>query len=94
MPILETLKVYLSHDDVMKSILQCKNGGLSHLHDFTDSELFKGNNYFRGDRNLLRIILYCDELEICNPLGSAKGKYKLLIRFLLSSRKYFCQTLG
>ncbi|XP_042147361.1 uncharacterized protein LOC121047091 [Ixodes scapularis] len=33
--------------------------------------------YFQGDRKKICVQLYSDEFEVCNPLGSKRGKHKL-----------------
>lgn len=41
--------------------------------------MYKTNNFFHSNDCLaLGIILYQDTFEICNPLGSARGKYKII----------------
>jgi hypothetical protein len=62
------------------------------------------NRYFQKNKDALGLIFYSDELEVCNPLGAAKGRQKVLnlylsiaeiskpLRYLLFS-KMFCVTL-
>ena len=38
---------------------------------------FNEHPYFQGNRSLIRLHFYFDELEVCNPLGSSKSKNKL-----------------
>lgn len=45
--------------------------------DYTDGLYFKEHLFFREHPNALRLHLYEDELEIVNPLGSKRTKYKL-----------------
>ena len=48
------------------------------IEDFCDDKKYEGNLFFSCAQDLtLQIILYFDELEICNPLGSARKKHKL-----------------
>uniref|UniRef100_H2XV64 C2H2-type domain-containing protein n=1 Tax=Ciona intestinalis TaxID=7719 RepID=H2XV64_CIOIN len=81
-PILDTVKEFLSHNDVWQAI--CNNlpsnqsQGCNYFCDFTDGLFFKNHKYFKGDKNMLRLHFYCDELEVCKPLGrSSKRKNKL-----------------
>lgn len=55
-----------------------------YLSDYCDGYLFKNHSLFRTKPNALQLILYFDELEICNPLGSHSGVHKLgmIITFL------------
>ncbi|XP_040070153.1 uncharacterized protein LOC120843001 [Ixodes scapularis] len=48
------------------------------LHDVTDGEFTK-ELIRNGDQDSILILLYTDELEIVNPLGSAAGTHKLLV---------------
>ena len=80
-PILKTLASYISHEDNFGSIDLQSNSHLDNprsLNDYTNGELFKKNLYFKGDLSLLRLHLYCDEVEVCNPIRSSKGLYKLV----------------
>ena len=47
--------------------------------DFCDAALYKNHPlYTDPDRSLkLQFIIYYDEVEVTNPLGSHKGKHKL-----------------
>lgn len=47
-------------------------------HDFTDGAAFKDNAFFQTNQNALKLILYQDSFEVCNPLGSSKKKHKIL----------------
>lgn len=75
-PILDTLKSYLSHEDVLSQVLretvQCDT-----LRNFSDGSLFAAHPLFSQDPHALRISLYSDEIQVCNPLGSSNIKHKL-----------------
>ena len=45
--------------------------------DFCDSPEYRSNELFSQDDTALQIMLYYDDLEVCNPLGSSKTKHKL-----------------
>ncbi|CAB3985398.1 Hypothetical predicted protein [Paramuricea clavata] len=47
------------------------------LYDICDGQCFKNNPIFQEHPNALQIVLYHDEVEICNPLGSHVGKHKI-----------------
>ena len=78
---MSTLEQYLQHDDVRKAVFHFPNVYQSDsqnlLSSYTDGCYFQHHKFFQGNANLLRIHLCCDELEICNPLGTSKGKNKL-----------------
>lgn len=44
------------------------------LHDVTDGSIFKTSVFFQENSNVLKLILYQDSFEVCNPLGSSKKK--------------------
>ena len=47
------------------------------LADFCDGSLFKSHSFFQVHPSGLQLIIYFDELEVCNPLGSHSGIHKL-----------------
>lgn len=48
-----------------------------YLEDFCDASKAIHHSLFADNGMALQLILYFDELEICNPLGSARKKHKL-----------------
>ena len=55
--------------------INLRNDGL--LGDFCDGSLFKNHPVFRLDPLAIQLILYFDEIEPGNPLGSHHGIHKL-----------------
>ena len=53
------------------------------LGDFCDGSLFKNHPLFSLEPHALQVMLYFDELEVCNPLGSSAKVHKLG-RFVVS----------
>lgn len=49
------------------------------FYDFTDGDIFKSHPLFLKVPTALQLILYADEIELCNPLGSHANKNKLLL---------------
>lgn len=45
--------------------------------DFCDGQTFKTHPLFSRNPNALQLMLYYDEVEITNPLGTKTGKHKL-----------------
>lgn len=45
--------------------------------DYCDADLYKSISLFQDNEHALQIILFFDEMEICNPLGSQAGVHKL-----------------
>ena len=52
------------------------------LCDFCDGSLFKEHPLFSKEPQALQIILYYDDVEVCNPLGS-KGKIHKLGKMVI-----------
>ena len=81
-PILDTLKTYLQQSDVWASCQQkTDSGGM--LRDFTDGRMWKNSPINSECDVYVRLHLYSDEFELCNPLGSRKGEYKLCAFYFL-----------
>ena len=45
--------------------------------DFCDCNIFKTHPLFLRDPSTLQLMLYYDEVEISNPLGTKTGKHKV-----------------
>lgn len=49
------------------------------MEDIVDGSILKSYPLFSEKQNAFQIVLYTDEIELCNPLGSFASKNKLLI---------------
>ena len=47
------------------------------VQDVRDGDCFRGNKYFSDNPDAVPLILFADELEVCNPLGAGKTKHKI-----------------
>ena len=47
------------------------------MSDYCDGKIYKTHPLFSTDPVALQLILYYDELELCNPLGSRRKKHKI-----------------
>lgn len=47
------------------------------LSDFCDGSHFRSHSMFATHSKALQILLYYDDIEMCNPLGSHTKKHKL-----------------
>ncbi|XP_077531644.1 uncharacterized protein LOC144144139 [Haemaphysalis longicornis] len=56
------------------SSIKKKDGYLCSVFDGT---AFAGHAYFQGDTSRVCLQLYSDEFDVCNPLGSKRGKHKM-----------------
>lgn len=79
-PLVKSLEQFLSHTRVLSMVEEspqmCREG---YFYDIIDGSLLKSHPLFSEKPNTLQIILYTDEIEICNPLGSVATKHKLLM---------------
>ncbi|CAI5689740.1 unnamed protein product [Oreochromis niloticus] len=79
-PLIESLKPLLSNSrlfDMLSAGPQsCPNA--SFLYDINDGIIFKTHPLFSKKNSALQLILYSDEIEMCNPLGSRSSVNKLL----------------
>lgn len=76
-PILDSLKYLLKHQSILSDILQVIKPVPLTLQDFSDGRLCKKNALFGSKDLTLKINLYVDEIEICNPIGAFKGIHKM-----------------
>ena len=47
------------------------------LRDFCDGAKYSEHPLLEKDANFLQISLYCDDVEVCNPIGSKRIIHKL-----------------
>lgn len=47
------------------------------MHDYCDATEFKNHPLFSKNPHALQLILYYDDIEVCNPLGSRRTKHKI-----------------
>lgn len=76
-PILKTLKQLLEIQSIHNELLRTRQNNGNLLRDISDGIVFKNHNLFIANPQGLQIIAFYDEVETCNPLGSAAGKFKL-----------------
>ena len=78
-PLLLSLKSLLSDPSVLEQVEQCplrvRRSGV--LDDVCDGELYQSHPLFSVNPLALQIIMFYDELELCNPLGTHFKKHKL-----------------
>ena len=58
------------------------------IEDFCDAQAYKAHHLFSNDPTSLQIMLYYDDLEICNPIGSHSTKHKI------GKYDYYVITIG
>ena len=47
------------------------------LSDYCDGSVYKNHRLYSLDEQSLQIMMYYDDVEVCNPLGSRAKKHKL-----------------
>ena len=72
-----TVQHYVQHEDVWESINRIPYKTDNVLYDYTDGTAFRQHKFFALHPDALRIHIYVDDLELCNPLGSAKKKHSI-----------------
>ncbi|KAJ8034877.1 hypothetical protein HOLleu_21895 [Holothuria leucospilota] len=86
-PILQTIKTMVNPKILREQSPQCSQDGK--IRHFVDGEIYKQNELFKQNPSALQIVLFQDAFEVSNPLGSAKGKHKLLaVYFTLGNLEY------
>lgn len=79
-PITKTLTCLIKNEDVRNLIESEKispDEESSQIKNYTDGVQYKKSNYFQRYSNALRIILYYDDIEVVNPIGSKTSIHKL-----------------
>ena len=78
-PVANTLKQLLSHDDVFGEVFEYnlveKDEDL--VTDYCDGTVFKQNEIYKRQKNALQIILYHDDFTISNPIGNKVRNNKI-----------------
>ncbi|KAJ8682451.1 hypothetical protein QAD02_018243 [Eretmocerus hayati] len=78
-PPLKTLQLMLEDDDVRELIdTEVQNPDDDGLFDMSDGNVIKKNEFFIVYRNGLKIVIFQDVFEVCDPLGSAKTMFKII----------------
>ncbi|CAB4037357.1 Hypothetical predicted protein, partial [Paramuricea clavata] len=94
-PLLKSLEAMLNEPSVIKEVEQPHANTIDNgrIYDYCDSEACKLHPLFSRDPSALQIILYFDEVECVNPLGSKTKKHKIELEndngyeFTISGRK-------
>lgn len=78
-PILQSLSQILKNSDIQEKVLKSvRNCGSScQYSSFRDGSHFKENKFLSGEELRLSLLLYSDDFEVCNPLGTSRKKHKV-----------------
>ena len=82
-PLRSTLKVLLEDETFIQQRL---NDPYHHdpdlIQDARDGECYRSNKFFIENPEAVPLILFQDEVEVCNPLGSGKTRHKINCTYL------------
>jgi len=78
-PILQSLSEILKNSDIQEKVLKSARhcDSSCQYSSFRDGSHFKNNTFLSGEELRLSLLLYCDDFEICNPLGTSRKKHKV-----------------
>lgn len=89
-PIIETIKVLMKNKNIQQWLTEEMESSDNIFANITDGSVFKNNSFFSENPNALRIIIFQDAFEICNPLGSSRKKHKVVgVYMILANTKPF-----
>jgi hypothetical protein len=78
-PLLSSLELLLSDQFIFDEVFRGHKRSDSLLSDYCDGSLYNSHNLFSKDHTALQLIVYYDDVEVCNPLGSRAKKHKLAL---------------
>lgn len=76
-PILEMIQKIFNHTDILDKIKETKVAQNGHYVSHQDGLYFKENTFLSSDELKITLILYIDDLEIANPLGTSRKIHKI-----------------
>ncbi|KAF7656394.1 hypothetical protein LDENG_00041990 [Lucifuga dentata] len=76
-PILTSLQLLLKKPDVLEKVQKCTSHVLGQYSSYLDGSYYQENPLLSGDGQKLSVILYIDDFEIANPLGTSKKIHKV-----------------
>ena len=80
-PLVKSMKVLLQDPTYLKVMEEVKNSDVSKpgvLEDIKDGRNYQSIKYFQDNPQAKCGMLYSDAIEVVNPLGAGRGKYKLV----------------
>jgi len=82
-PFLRNLSKLLSCPEVLCEVQQCSESSTEFCYDICDGEFIRSHPLYAGDPNFLKFLLFCDDLELCNPIGSHTKIHKITVWYWL-----------
>ncbi|GBM58824.1 hypothetical protein AVEN_179363-1 [Araneus ventricosus] len=87
--ILSTLKFLLMQDNVFQQVINpIGNSDNNVVSSFNDGKFAKSHLLFSTNQEALQINLFCDEFEVCNPLGVHRKTHKILAFYYILGNIY------
>ena len=77
-PLVDSLNILTTDETFIKMRAAFKVNNDNKIRDIKDGSNFKKNSYFNANPDAYSIILYSDAVEMQNPLGAARGVYKIV----------------
>ena len=94
--VLQTLQNFLSRKDVTSEVWkECRDVDANLLHSYRDGSAYKQSLLYSSDGMALRLHVYIDDFEVCNPIGSRRSIHKLTAVYYVvgnTGPKYWSQT--
>ncbi|XP_061568422.1 uncharacterized protein LOC133422444 [Cololabis saira] len=75
--VLEMIQKIFNHTDVLDKMKETKVAQNGHYKSHQDGSYFKENPFLSSDELKIPLILYIDDLEIANPLGTSQKIHKI-----------------
>jgi len=76
-PLLPLLALLLSDNSIFQETMKERVSVDGVMRDFCDGLLYRSISLFAEDKTALQLLLYFDECEVVNPLGSRRGIHKI-----------------
>merc|ERR1712096_528117 len=86
-PITESFRTLLEDSSMIKMLAmkRAKSASIEKVCDLKDGSVYSNNEYFKSNPDAFPGLIYSDGVEIKNPLGAAKGRYKIVQVFFTLS---------
>ncbi|KAJ8310002.1 hypothetical protein KUTeg_011867 [Tegillarca granosa] len=83
-PMIQSIQQFLQNEQISDCVFQKPLfSPLGFMCDLVNGTIFKHHDLFVEKNNALRIVLYYDDLEICNPLSKQAGTHKIGVFYYL-----------
>lgn len=78
-PILQSLLQVLNNKNIQEKALGSERNSehTSQYQSFHDGSHYQKNDFFSVKEDKISLILYIDDFEVCNPLGTSQKKHKV-----------------